>query len=70
MRQSDLKVLGQRVKTLRERKGLNQVDIAVSLNLSQNYISAIERGVKRPSLGTLKKLARILGVKAAELIPF
>lgn len=70
MRQSDLKVLGQRVKRLRESKGLSQVDVAVGLSMSKNYISAIERGAKRPSLGALKKLARLMGVKAADLIPF
>ncbi|MBL8020730.1 MAG: helix-turn-helix transcriptional regulator [Leptospirales bacterium] len=65
------KKLGKRVRDLRKRKGLRQVDLdegedAVSLT----FVQAIERGVANPSLETLYKLARQLGVPLKSLFDF
>lgn len=70
MRKKDLEVLGQRVKKLRKSKKLTQVDLAVAIGISPSYIGAIEQGVRWPSLKTLKKIAKTLGVKTSELVPF
>lgn len=70
MRNKELEVLGQRIIKLRKSKKLTQVDLAVAVGLSPSYIGAIEQGARRPSLKTLKKIARNLKVKASELIPF
>lgn len=70
MRKTYLEVLGQRIKKLRKSKKLTQVELAVAIRLSPSYIGAIEQGTRRPSLKTLKKLAKILGVKSSDLLPF
>ena len=45
--------LGGRIQANRERLGMKQEELAERAELSVNYISAIERGVKRPSLAEL-----------------
>lgn len=55
--------IGQRVKRLREEKGLSQRDIA-SPRCSFAYISRIEAGARKPSVAALRLLAGKLGVAA------
>lgn len=67
MRQSSSKVLGQRIKILREKRKLFQVDLAAMINISASYVGSIEQGVRRPSLKVLEKLAKALKVPLKEL---
>ena len=61
--------LGQVVKMLRETKSLTQIELAKRANVSQGYLAAIERGLKRnPSLEVLRRLAKALGVPVTELL--
>lgn len=62
-----VKHIGVQLKNLRERKGFTQDAFAEELNLTPNYISAVERGVKSPSLGVLIAMINILGVSADEV---
>lgn len=54
--------LGARVKALREAKGWTQADLAASAKLSVIYVAKIEGGDRVPTVATLKRLARALGV--------
>ncbi len=57
------------LKTLREDKGLTQVDLAKRANVERTYIVKLESGNKKnPSLDILKKLAKALGVPVTELL--
>ncbi len=61
--------LGKVLKTLREEKGLKQVELARKAKLTQPYLAQLEAGVKKnPSLGILKRLAKALGVPVTELL--
>ncbi len=63
------KRLGRVLKTLREDKGLTQVDLAKRANVERTYIVKLESGNKKnPSLDILKKLAKALGVPVTELL--
>jgi transcriptional regulator with XRE-family HTH domain len=63
------KRLSRVLKTLRESKGLSQVDLADRAKVGRTYIVKLESGDKRnPSLDILKKLAKALGVPVAELL--
>ncbi|MEW6685413.1 MAG: helix-turn-helix transcriptional regulator [Candidatus Edwardsbacteria bacterium] len=62
--------LGERIKKLRKAAGLTQTVLAETLDLSVNYIGAIERGKRSPSLKTLQKIAAALDVTLAELFYF
>jgi transcriptional regulator with XRE-family HTH domain len=57
------------IKKLREAGGLTQLELAKKAGVTEAYISMIESGArKNPSLPTLKRLARALGVPVTELL--
>jgi len=47
---------------------MSQGDIARILGVHRTYISGLERGVRNPSLLTIQKVAKALGVNAKNLI--
>lgn len=63
-------MLGQKIKKLREERGLTQVELAVIINISSVYVGFIENGRRRPSLKTLERLARALKISVKDLIPY
>ena len=57
------------IRKLREAKRMTQDELAKKAGVTQGYIGHLERGLKKnPSLPTLKKLARALGVPVTELL--
>jgi len=61
--------IGRMLKTLREARGLNQVELAKKAKVTTAYVSQLEAGKKKnPSLDVLQKLARALGCDVAELL--
>lgn len=52
--------IGQRIKTARLEKGLNQSELGTLLGCSNNHISHIEVGQTKVSLSTLIQLTNIL----------
>lgn len=60
--------LGQNLKKIRTQKEMSQGDIARNLCVDRGYISNIENGKKNPTLTTIDKLAKALGVSADELL--
>ncbi len=59
---------GKRLKALRSEAKLSQEDLANAARLSRVYVGAIERGAQVPSLDTVEKLARALGVTLSVLV--
>lgn len=59
--------LGQRLRKARLARNLTQSEVAQQ-RFSVSYISAVERGQIRPSLGALEKLSERLHVPLAELL--
>jgi transcriptional regulator with XRE-family HTH domain len=57
-----------RLKKLRETKGLNQQGLAMKLGLSQSTISFYETGERKPDLEALIQLADFFGVSIDYLI--
>ena len=62
--------LGKQIQRLRKKMGLTQEGLAEKVKLSTKYIQFIETAHRRPSLKTIQKIARVLNVKAKDLIPF
>ncbi|KQV18866.1 helix-turn-helix domain-containing protein [Kitasatospora sp. Root107] len=58
--QSSTGGIGQRLRELRQKKGLNQQDLA-SADISVSYVSLIETGKRAPSDAVLKALAERVG---------
>ncbi len=57
----NLVVLGQRIKDLREKRGLKQRDIANALQISAQAVSKWERGENAPDIAVLLDLSKLLG---------
>ena len=57
------------LRVWRQWRGLTQTALAARAGVPQSVISAIERGRRRPSLPTLKALARALAVTLDDLEP-
>jgi len=51
------------VRWIRERRGITQEELAERSGVSQNSVSRIETGKRKPHKGTLQKLATALGVE-------
>ena len=60
----ELESIGRNIRKYRLMKKLRQEDLAEKADLSINYIGAIERGDKIPSLETLIVIINALGVSA------
>ena len=64
-----LRHLGGRIRRARAARGLSQQALADKTHLSRIYIAKLEGGERRaPSLTTLQRIARVLGVKLSELV--
>jgi len=59
--------VGKRVRSLREGKGISQEVLAEKSNLHRTYIGGVERGLRTPSLKSLQRIAKGLGVAVADL---
>ncbi len=60
--------IGKRLRIIRESKDLSQGDIERRSGLLRSYISRVEGGYTGPSLPTLEKFARALGVEPYQLL--
>ncbi len=60
-------VIGDRLRALREQKGLSQGDIEKRSGLKRAYISRVEHGHIVPSIDNLERIARTLEVALYEV---
>lgn len=65
-----LRHLGSFIRAQRQLAELSQRDLAKAVNLSDTYMSQIERGLHEPSIRVLRALADGLGIGAEQLIAF
>ena len=63
-----LQALGVAVIAARERAGLTQEKLGFKTELDRTYISGIERGLRNPTVKTLRRLGDALGVSAGTLL--
>ena len=59
---------GEKLREVRLKKKLSQGDVARILDVHRSYISGLERGRRNPSLLTVQKIAKALGVSAKDLL--
>lgn len=60
--------VGDRIKYLRKKEGLNQIDFCTKINLSQGRLSEIEKGKNNPSYETLQSIKSIFRVSLDWLV--
>ena len=61
------KNLGKKIQKLRKHKNISQVKMAEMIGVTPTYIGSIEQAVRNPSIATLDKIARVLGIKLSEI---
>ena len=59
---------GQRVRELRQAKGLSQEGFAAECGLDRTYMGGIERGERNLALRNIEVIASTLGISLSELM--
>ena len=62
--------IGARLKPFRQKLRLTQLELAKIADIDSNTYAKIERGDQTPSLETLEKIVKALGVKSSDVLPF
>ena len=63
-----LRDVGARVRTCREKRQWTQEDLAERAELDRSYIAGIEAGLRNPSIKSMAKIARGLGLTISALL--
>lgn len=63
-----MQTIGKRLAEIRKSKRFKQTELAEMLNISQQVISNIERGVTAPDIEQLKKFADIYNISLDQLV--
>jgi len=65
---ADSELFGAVVRRLREERGWTLAHFGRQAQMNPTYLACLERGENVPTLTAILRLARTLGVEAAELI--
>ncbi|ADP82969.1 helix-turn-helix domain protein [Pseudofrankia inefficax] len=60
--------IGRSIRVLRRQQGLTLVQLATKAELSHPFLSQLERGLARPSMASLHRLAQALGTTQPALM--
>jgi transcriptional regulator with XRE-family HTH domain len=66
--QKHREILGEAIRAKRKKFDLSQEKLAEKADLSTVFISRVERGKESPSVDSLLKIAKALGVKVHDLV--
>lgn len=61
------KLLGRRIRSLRQAHGLTQQQLGERAHLNYKYLGAVERGEENPSLVVLERIAKALELELSDL---
>ena len=68
MNDINYELIGTWIREKREEMGCSQEQLAWDAELSNTYVSLVETGKKKPSLGSLLKISNALGITLDELL--
>jgi len=60
--------LGERIRSLRKKKGWRQIDLSQHSGVHEVHISDLERGSREICLNTMLALSKALGTKLSDLV--
>jgi transcriptional regulator with XRE-family HTH domain len=63
-----MKRFGEKLRTLRQRRGLTMRQLGQMLEVSDGYVSKMETGDKLPNVAMVIKVARLFKVTSDQLI--
>ena len=61
-------MIGEEIRHARKAAGLSQEELGFKANMSRNYISMVELNQSSPTLDTLLRLCKAVGVRASTLV--
>ncbi|WP_199089798.1 helix-turn-helix transcriptional regulator [Bosea sp. ASV33] len=61
-------VLALNLRRLRQARGLSQEELAHRAGIDRTYVSSLERSVYAAGIDVVDRIARVLGVEAADLL--
>lgn len=64
------RLVGRRIKSLRQTRGYTQEQLAEIIDINPKYLSSIERGAENPTLDLFLRLAKGLKVDLYEIFQF
>lgn len=59
--------VGERIRYFRLVKGFSQEALALEANINTAFVGHLERGLKSPTVNTLEKIVKALGITLEEL---
>lgn len=62
--------LGSRIRKLRQQKKVSQEELGFKASISAAHLGQIERGLKKPTVETLGRIASALDISISELFNF
>lgn len=62
--------IGNRVKQIRQSKGISQEELADYANLNRSFVGLIERGKKNATIKTIEKICIALDITLQEFFSF
>ena len=66
---SELAQVIDKIREVRTRKSLSQMELSEKANISQSFLAALESGKKQPSVETILKIAHALEINPGDLFP-
>lgn len=60
--------LALNLRKLRHARGLSQEELAHQAGIDRTYVSSLERSVYAAGIDVVDRIARVLGVEAADLL--
>ncbi len=61
-------IVGRVIQEYREKRGLSQEVVSGLADIGRTHLSAIERGVRKPTLETFFRLAEAMDIRPCELM--
>ena len=64
----DAVIVGSVIQKYREKRGLSQEVVSGLADIGRTHLSAIERGVRKPTLDTFFKIAEAMDIAPSDLM--
>ena len=61
-------IVGKVIQEYRESKGLSQEVVSGLADIGRTHLSAIERGIRKPTMETFFRICDAMNIKPSELI--
>ncbi|WP_092048351.1 helix-turn-helix domain-containing protein [Planctomicrobium piriforme] len=65
---NDLRLIGENIRRIRESRGLSQEQLGTGSGSHRNYIGAVERGERNPTISKVLAIVRALECSFPDLL--